>query len=161
MKKTIVFLFSLFALFGQAQTYNYSATTGDVSLSSAGTSFTIQQPATNGKNVKLSSALVYCSVACDITQAQNGTAATATAGTATAILPGGLFTPATATVWTASNVGSGTAVGGTIHQTSQQYIPIDLSKISMGNTGKNTNYTITISSITGTANITLFWTEAP
>jgi hypothetical protein len=29
----------------------------------------------------------------------------------------------------------------------------------MGNTGTGTNYTISVSSITGTANITIYWRE--
>ncbi len=59
----------------------WSATTGDVSLNSAGTTDTIQQPATNGSDVAIDQIVVYCSVACTVTQAANGAAATATAGT--------------------------------------------------------------------------------
>lgn len=135
----------------------YSATTGDVVLAAASTKFTIQQPATNGNVVMLEAAVLYCSVACDVTMAQNGTAATATAGTVTQILPFGV--PAMATVWTASNVGSGTAAGGILHLAATERVTIDLSKISMGNTGTATNYTFVISSITGTANVTVFWSE--
>jgi hypothetical protein len=81
---------------GQPAVRRYSSTTGDVSLSGAGTKFTIQQPATNANMVQLEAAVVYCSVACDFTMAQNGTAATTTAGTVTEILPFGV--PALATV---------------------------------------------------------------
>lgn len=142
---------------GQPAARRYSATTGDVSLSSAGTKFTIQQPATNANSVQLEAATAYCSVACDLTMAQNGTAASTTAGTVNLLLPFGV--PALATVWTASNVGSGTAAGGILHLAATEKITIDLSKISMGNTGTATNYTFVISSITGTANITVFWSE--
>ncbi len=136
---------------------NYSATTGDVVLSGAATKFTIQQPAANALQVRLLTAVVYCSVPCDISQAQNGAAATATAGTANALLP--TLPTATATVWTGSNVGAGTTAGGLLHLAVGERVTLDLSGLTMGNTGSGTNYTIATSSITGTANITLFWRE--
>lgn len=153
----LCFLFLSISL--QAQQNRYSATTGDVSLTAAGTALTIQQPAANARQVKFESAIVYCSVACNITQAQNGAAATATAGTATALTP--TLEGAQATVWTASNVGAGTAIGPLLHiNPGPNTQVIDLSKLSMGNTGANTNYTVSISSITGTANITIVWSES-
>lgn len=139
-----------------AQT-RYSATTGDVSLSSAATTLTIQQPAANAKQVTLEAAVVYCSAACSLTQSQNGAAATATAGTVTGLLPFG--PPATATVWTGSNVGSGTAAGGIIHLAAGQSLTLDLSLIKLGNTGSGTNYSLAIASVTATVNLTLVWRE--
>jgi hypothetical protein len=158
MKRIFLLTLCVGAILFAAQPVRFSATTGDVSLSGTGTSFTIQQRATNGRPIQLESAAVYCSVACNVTQSQNGAAATATAGTAYPILPT-LNYSATATVWTASNVGSGTAAGGVVHVPAGVTVPLDLSKISMGNTGTGTNYTVTVSAITGTANITLIWTE--
>ncbi len=165
MKKTIfecVLVVSLLLLaagqgHGQPAVRRFSATSGDVVLSGAGTKFTIQQPATNANMVQLEAATVYCSVSCDLTQAQNGTAASTTAGTVSELLPFGV--PAMATVWTASNVGAGTAAGGILHLAATEKITLDLSKVSFGNTGTATNYTFVISSITGTANVTLFWSE--
>lgn len=142
---------------GQPAVRRYSATTGDVALVAAGTKLTIQQPATNANSVVLEAAVIYCTVACDVTQSQNGTAATATAGTASLLLPFGV--PALATVWTASNVGAGTAAGGILHLAAGERLTLDLSKVSMGNTGTATNYTIVVATITGTANISLFWSE--
>lgn len=158
MKLLSVFLLSL-AMIGIAtgQGTNYSATTGDVSLSGSGTAFTIQQPATNGHQVQFQAAVVYCSVACSVSQAQNGAAATTTAGTAYPLLPS--QQPARATVWTASNVGAGTPAGGILHVAAASFVVIDLSQIGMGNTGTGTNYTVSVAAITGTANITLFWGE--
>lgn len=162
MKKTIfecalvVGLLLLAVSEGHSQT-RYSATTGDVVLVSSGTKLTIQQPAANAKQVWLEAATVYCSVACDLTMSQNGAAATATAGTANLLLPFGV--PAIATVWTGSNVGNGTAAGGILHLAAAERITLDVSQIKMGNTGTATNYTFVISSITGTANIALFWSE--
>lgn len=151
-------IFVILAASAWAQTSNrYSATTGDVVLVAAGTKFTLQQPATNGKQVKMEAVVVYCSVACDLTQAQNGTAATATAGTVNPLLPFGPV--ATANTFTASDVGNGTAAGGIIHLAAAERVTLDMSKVAMGATGTRTNYTWVISSITGTANITVFWSE--
>jgi len=150
------FLLSLALALGlQAQnapTY-FTATTGDVSLSSAGTTATIQAAATNPEQTQLLQALVYCSVACSITQAQNGAAATATAGTITAIIPTQNI-PFNTTFWTASNVGSGTAIGGIVHLTAAGSVLLDLTNVKLGAGGTSNNYSITIGAITGTANIT-------
>lgn len=136
---------------------NFSATTGDVSLSDAGTKFTIQQPASGARQVRLIAAVVFCSVACDLSQSQNGTAATATAGTATALPPS--TTAATATVWTGSNVGNGTAAGGLLHLSAGQTMTLDMSLVRMGVGGTSTNYTFAIASLTGTVNVTVYWAE--
>lgn len=140
-----------------AQT-RYLATTGDVSLTAAGTTLTIQAPAANAKQWTGETAVIYCSVACNVTQAKNGSAATATTGTWTPINPAET-TPAATSVFTASNVGSGTTVGPLIHMGAGQTLTIDLSKVSIGSTGTATNYSIAVSSITGTANISVIGTE--
>ncbi len=152
--KLILLLFAGALAHGQGR---FSATTGDVVLNGATTKFTIQAPAQPGPQIQLEAALVYCSVACDVTQTQNGAAATATAGTVNPLYPYGAAP--LATVWTASNVGNGTAAGGIIHLLAGERIVLDLSKMSIGNIGTRGNYTVAISSITGTANITLFWGE--
>jgi hypothetical protein len=147
----------------------YSATTGDVSLSGAGTTLTIQRPAAgaNAPQVVLESATVYCSVACTFSQAYNGTAPTGTLGTATPIPPN-TVQPATAQIYTASNVGAGTAVGGVLRVpagTDRTIIftaPTCASQPCPGMVlggAVTPNYSITISSITGTANILLIWRE--
>lgn len=154
-----VLLLAAFASLAAAQA-RYTATTGDVSLSAAGTKFTIQQPATSGRLVKLETAVVYCSVACDVTQTHSGAAATATAGTTSQLPPSSPSYPAASTVWTASNVGAGTAASGISHMTAGQSVVFDLSKITLGpGAGTASNYTIVVSTITGTANITLYWGE--
>lgn len=156
--RSLAVLFFLAASCALAQPYRYSATTGDVSLAGAGTSFTIQEPALNGRVIALEAIQVYCSVACNVSQAANGAAATTTAGTTSALLPTGA--PAVATVWTASNVGAGTVMGGILHLPAGATQAIDVSKIVVGpGAGAAANYTVTISSITGTANITLIWSE--
>ena len=137
--------------------FRYSATTGNVSLTGTATSFTVQQPAQNGKQVHLEAAVVYCSVACSLTQSQNGTAATATAGTVNPLLPFGPTIPST--VWTGSNVGNGVAAGGILNLQAGIPVTLILSGLTLPATNAATNYTFTIASITGTANITVYWME--
>jgi hypothetical protein len=163
MKRLILFFAFCAGALAQ-QTYRFSATTGDVSLSAAGTTATIQQPATNQSQVELEQAVVYCSVNCSITQAANGTAAANTAGTVRALLPTQLAVPIPVNFFTASDVGAGTAQGGIIHVVGPGTVVICFN-VSCGatqsirlNTGQGAaaNYSITIGSITGTANITFF-----
>jgi hypothetical protein len=133
----------------------YYVTTGDQSLSGAGTQMTIQ--ANNGKRVQFEVAVVYCSAACTITQTQNGTAATNTAATIRGIQPVSI---STATAWFPSNVGAGTASSGALHLQGPATVTLDLSRIyfAAGSTGA-TNYTVAIGTMTGTANITIYWGE--
>ena len=143
----------------QSDLPRYSSTTGDVSLSGAATAFTIQQPPTNAKTLYLESAVAYCSVACTLTQSSDGTAATSTAGTIVPLPP--ITVPASATTWTASNVGTGTAAGGAVHlPAGGNTAVLDLSRIVLPAGNTNTNYTVSIASLTGTVNITFFWKEA-
>lgn len=157
MKQLFILLFAALPLLSQPWGSRYSASTGNVSLSAAGTALTIQQPATNASVVNFETATIYCSVACVVSQAQNGTAATATAGTAVAISPSG--PAAAATVWTASNVGAGTSVPPAINLSAGSTLVLDLSKVTLPHGGSQVNYTISVGSITGTANITMIWKE--
>lgn len=147
------------------QTTRWVATTGDVSLSGAATSATIQQPAVaDGSQVYLDQLVIYCSVACNVTLAANGAAATATAGTIRPLLPNQLNAPINQTFWTASNVGTGTAQGGITHIPAGGTVVLCLSpscgaaaQVILGpGGGTASNYTVTVASITGTANITFF-----
>lgn len=160
MKQLLLLLAIAGSMFGQNAPLRFSVTSGDVSLTAAGTTITVQPPASSssGRRWVGESAFVYCSVACNVTMSKNGAAATATAGSWTLINPGA-FGSAFMTVYTASNVGAGTAVGGILHVAAGQTIAIDLSKITLGNTGSATNFSIAVSSITGTANITIIGSE--
>lgn len=155
MKTILVLALSVCAW---GQTVRFSSTTGDVALVAAGYKFTLQQPVANARQINLEAATVYCSVACDLTQSANGTAATATAGTVTSLLPY-IGRTMSVTAWTASNVGSGTASGGIQHLQAASPLTIDLSKLTWGAAGTSTNYTFVISSITGTINITVLGSE--
>jgi len=164
MKKLL--LIGVLAFTAQAQnTVAWKATTGDVALVASGTTATIQKTATNSVLVTLSRALVYCSVACTVTQAANGTAASATAGTINPVLPDTPTGVLPFNFYTASNVGAGTDQGGPIHVPAGSSVVICLAKscgnaqdvvIGRANGGVGTNYSISVSSITGTAAIT-FW----
>jgi len=133
----------------------YYVTTGDQVLSGAGTQVTVQ--ANNGKRLQFEVTVVYCSAACTITQTQNGTAATNTAAVIRPIQPTSV---STATAWFPSNVGAGTASGGALHLQGPATVSLDLSRIffAAGATGA-TNYTVAVGTMTGTANITIYWGE--
>lgn len=166
MKRLILLALSLPLLAqtpGGGTFVRWSATTGNVSLSGAGTTATIQQPATNADQVELEQIIVYCSVSCTITQSANGAAATSTAGTITPILPSPLNSVVTATFWTSSNVGNGTLQGGSFNMPSAGTQAFCLNTacnsthtVTLGTGGKGNNYSVSISSITGTANITFY-----
>jgi hypothetical protein len=162
MRRLLIFM--ALAMLAPAQNYvRWSATTGDISLSAAGTTATVQQPSSGDGEVTIDLVTVYCSVACNVTQAANGTGATTTAGTVQAILPTQLNLPSPVNFFTASNVGTGTAQGGTVRVLAGVQQNICLSSfcgasgnVQLPRTGINSNWSITISAITGTANITYY-----
>jgi hypothetical protein len=145
-------------------TLRWFATTGDTVLSGAGTSATIQQPATNQSQSYIDQAVVYCSVACNVTLAANGTAATSTAGTVTPLLPTPTGTPIPVTFWTASNVGTGTSQGGITHIPAGGTVTLcftpscgNPAQLSLGaGQGAAANFTVTIGTVTGTVNVSIY-----
>jgi hypothetical protein len=162
MKTLILALASAALAFAQNNSPSrYSATTGDAVLSASATTLTIQKAATvagvTGKNIALESFTVYCSVACSVSQAFNGAAATATSATAQPIPLNSIA--ATATAWSASNVGGGTAVGGILHIPAGGTVTIPVPLVVLFGAGTGANYSVTVASITGTANITGIWSE--
>lgn len=176
MKKVLILALA-FAAVVSAQTVNparFAPQLADVVLVAAGTTVTIQQPAVTAgttnpaKQVILESFTVYCSVACNVTQASNGgTAASTTAVAGIVSLPPNFGTPATALLFTASNVASGVAMGPILHLSAGQTIVICLNtscgqrgNVQLGAGGGGlTNYSVSVSSITGTANIAPVWSE--
>lgn len=157
------------ALALQAQSgipYSYIASTGNVSLVGAGTAATLQQPTSAANSVSFpatpgTGASVYCSVACVVTistsQSTTG-AATTTAGTI--VSSGTAPTPAaTVKFFTSSNASSETtklvinvAAGTTAN--------LDMSSVTLSTGMPSARITISIASITGTANISFFFLEA-
>ena len=121
--KTLIALLLAGTAFAQTQIPWRASVTSTVTASSSYT-FTVQQNGYNSQNVQ--AAVISCGTnTFTVAQAQNGAAATATALTQTitgtvaasanaliALGPQGLQTPLTVTAWTASNVGTGTALSG-------------------------------------------------
>lgn len=160
-------LLALFTLLAQqnlqtppCQVYNcYTASTGNVTLVSAGTAATIQQPITTAPfPFNALKATVQCSVTCVVTRSKDGTAATTTLSQSSIVqspaTPSGKSTPLTMQFYTASNASGGTTIdvntinGGGI-------LAFDMSDVSFGAVPGQT-YTIAVGSITGTANITFY-----
>lgn len=128
----------------------------EASLTSAAQSLTVQQIASGTRDIQFKTASMWCNQATTFTLAINGTAATSTTATPTQI-----FGPvATATGWTASNVGAGTTVMKYDFLAGANEKVIDLSdfKILRG-AGTGANLTISTTSITATCRISIKWSE--
>lgn len=128
-------------------------------LSSAAEVITVQQPNPSSSNrfVDFKTAFVSCSVACTVTLERNGTFATSTTLTPLNVNPG--ETAATVTAWSSSNVGTGSIIQKA-DIAAAGYLVFDLTGINMKpQTGTGSNFTLRTTSITGTVNITINWTE--
>jgi hypothetical protein len=157
--------FALLATAAFAQPLNWRATTTDVSLTGAYAA-TIQQQASSGGQILIDQIMVYCSVACSVSQVANAAAATATAGTVTAVLPTPIgAAPITAvSFFVASNASGGTDQAGIVHVPAGSTVVLCLSptcgnghQVALGaGGGTAANYSVSIASITGNANITFF-----
>lgn len=161
MKKLLALLsLSIVPLAAQSR---WAATTGDATVSGTAYAATIQQPASNQAQVALDQIVIYCSVACVATQAVNGTAATTTAGTILPILPSTPNTPINLNFFTASNVGAGTTQGGLLHIVAGSTVTVCFSpscgnptQVMLPSAGTLSNYSVSLASFTGTANITFY-----
>lgn len=140
MKTLLAVLFALPLLAQPVPSDHYIATASTTAL-------TVQQPASNARQITFGSstvagASVYCASASTATLKWSGTAASATAGSEVK-LPGTRYASGM-TVWTGSNVGSGTTgpvynvpAGGTIN--------LDLTWFKFGTGGTTQNLTIATS----------------
>ena len=147
------FLLALVLALPALSQFNTGTPTDHYIVSVSTTALTLQQPATNARLISFGSptvagASVYCVAAQTASLFWNGAAATATAGTEK-MLPG-TQQPSGMTVWTASNVGTGTTgpvynvpAGGTFN--------LDLTWFLFGTQGTGANITIKTS---GTCTIT-------
>lgn len=111
------------------------------------TKLTLQQPATNARQITFGDTdnpgvSVYCAAASTITFSWNGTAASTTAGSELK-LPG-TFQPSGMTVWTASNVGSGTT-GPVYNVAAAGTMAFSLTWFKFGTQGTATNLTVATS----------------
>ena len=115
--------------------------------SASTTALTLQQPATGARQITFgdadnAGASVYCASASTATVKWNGTAATATAGSEVK-LPG-TFQPSGMTVWTGSNVGTGTT-GPVYNVPAGATLNISFTWFRFGTQGTATNLTIATS----------------
>lgn len=156
MKKLLLIFAALPAF---AQQANWFATTGAVSLSSAATAATIQQPATNADQMTLDSVVVVCPAACTITQTQGGTVTT----TLSATMPAGILPYQASTFalkfYTASNQSGGTVVGAPIVCAAacvQTIIGAVFGQPILSSIPAANLYTVSISAVTGTAYIAFY-----
>lgn len=149
MKTLLLLLIAAVAAFAQPQpTDHYAA-------SASTTALTIQQPATNARQITFgngpgsSGASVYCAAAQTATFSWNGTVTTATAGTEVK-LPG-TRNASGATIWTATNQSSAGTTGPVYTVPAGGTMAFDLSWFKFGTQGTSSNLTITTS---GTCTIT-------
>ena len=161
MLKSVIITFALVVSAWAQVPYDYIASSGNVSVSTATYAVTLQQPtaANNPLPVQFPpspsvGASVYCSVACtlSIIRATGSTgAATATTGTVSPVQPNS--PPASVLLYTASNYSGGTTLL-TVNIPAGTTYPLDMSPTHLG--GANDNITLALASLTGTVNITFF-----
>ncbi len=163
MKQLALFLALCVGMNAQSGTVQrWTATTGDVSLMSAGYVATIQQPSGTASPVMIDKVVAYCSVACTVTFYANGSpGATTTAGTVLPLLPVALSATPAFNFFAASNVTVGTQQGGAIHLSAGIPTAICFSKAcgetsdyAITTAGTQSNFSASIGSITGTVNVT-------
>jgi len=150
MRKLLALLFLACVLIAQPPPDRYTA-------SASTTAYTIQAPASNGRAIVFGSATtagasIYCASAQTVTLKWNGAAATATTSATEKKLPG-TQQASGMTLWTGSNVGTGTtgpsyvvAAGGTLL--------LDLYNFRLAANGTASNLTI---SADGTCTITFYY----
>jgi hypothetical protein len=134
----------------------------NVSLVATATALTVQQPTpvagTPGTAMQLESATVFCSAACTVSLSQNAsTPATTTASTPKPIAPV-LGTPSV-NAFSASNASGGTVIPPVITLAAGLTYTFDLSKVTIPAGSTKANFTVSIASFTGDANITIIWKE--
>lgn len=113
-------------------------------LSGSAEVVTIQQPSSGARNVRGRMCTVYSSsAACGFTVERNGTAATTTEMTVSAVRPSIAAVPAAFKAYSASNVGVGIVIGRHEVQAGQTF-PIDLSYFEMRASGADTSQNLTI-----------------
>lgn len=136
--------------------------TGTIAANGTAT-ITIQQPLTGAHQITLIAAVVQCpGQSFTVSQAQNGTGATATPAVPVPLWP--TVKTATASIFTASNVGAGTATAPVFtYPAGISPQAIDLTMRTMGLSGIGNNYTVKLTN-TGTAScanggVALYWRE--
>jgi hypothetical protein len=118
---------------------------------------TVQQQASDAKNVRGSMATIEMAADCALTVETNGTAATATAATATAPRPQTSLPPAV-DVFTASDVGAGTVHTNWTARANVP-LPLNLEDIELKGDGTGTNFSIRTADCDTAGTINLKWEE--
>lgn len=140
----------------QADSMQYYMATYQTSLSGAGTTFTLQVPASSGKRVYLQTAVLECTVDCTVSQDKNGSAATGTSVAAVGLNTNG--TPI-ATFYRASNAGAGSDLLPIIVRAGVQTALDMTPTVFARGAGTAQNFNWRVSSITGGARVTITWAE--
>jgi hypothetical protein len=155
-KKLSLFILLISYIFGQSPNAAKYVAYKETSLSSSAEVITIQQPSSGGRNIFLADAFIYCSVVCNPQIEMNGTGATTTP--LTVALGSNTLQSATATAFSASNVGSGTVLAK-FALTAGQNQPIDLTGLQLHGNSIANNISIRTDAITGTVRIQFRWVE--
>lgn len=170
MRAFHLFLLSLVVLLAPAAAQQpvvraYISAPHDSTLSSTARSVTIQMPAAITTSVNTVRGMIFSvssENACDVIVSRDGTAATATAGTAVAVsslTPQGQTTDAaTATVWTQSNAGAGTTLS-VVPIPAGVPVAFDIGDIRLQGAGTAKNFTIKTSAVSGRVVIQVKWQE--
>lgn len=160
MKRYLLLASLAACLYGQPRNTNSYSAACVLTLTGTAKACTIQQPASNARNVQLVSIYVKSTVNVDLTQERNGTAASSTAATTYKINPENQDA-ARATVWTDSNVGVGSLIfpAGTVSAYANSPITIKVEDVQMRGSNTAYNYTMRTSGVTGTVTIAFFWRE--
>ena len=140
----------------QADELQFFHATQSLTLSAAGTVFTLQVPTKTSKRVYPRAVVLECSVDCTVSQDRNGSAGTGTAVTAVSLNSDA--TPAAAFL-TSSTAGTGAAlVPLTVKAGVQVTVDMSYTVFARGlSTVQNHNWRV--SSITGTVRATVIWAE--
>jgi len=153
VKRLLLFLALSVPVFAQTYTYTASQTTV---LAGAAEVLTLQVPGNSQppRLIVFYTASLYCSVACTITVERDGTAATTTSIATVAV---NRQHPASITkAFKTSNVGAGTVLSSfTLAAGSGVVLDLTAKSMSQG----SDNLTFRTSSITGTVQIQVQWTE--
>lgn len=147
MRKLGVLMILGVALFGQIPPDNY------IYEFTGSTVLTLQQPATNARQVQPLSAWFYCAAAQTVTLKWNMTGATTTAQTPLLLPP--TVNPAVAKIFTASNASNGTT-GPVYNVPAGVTFPISLTAFKFGTTGINSNLDFVPN---GTCTMDVTWQE--
>ena len=127
--------------------------------STAAVIVSVQQPvtATARRQIQFEGAVLYCSVACSVGLEVDGTTATVTAGSA--IKLDSRAPAAASTIYTGSDVGSGTVLN-VYELAAGQQINITKTGLLLGvDTGTRHNLTFRTNSISGTVHVLIMWSE--